>query len=187
MSDSAVSICNRALQRLSASRITALDQNHPNARSCSLAYDPLRRRLLRTYAWGFAKARASLAADVDQTEWGTLNRYELPNDFIRLIRPSDVRTDWEIEGRFIVTADSGALDIRYIFDEDNPENFDPLYVEALSCLIAYEICEDVTGSTSKKQSLAADLKQIIGEARQMNAFEKEPEVPVTDDFILAML
>lgn len=184
---SAVSISNRALQRLSATRIESLNQDHPNARSCKAAYDHVRRRMLRAYAWSFAKSRDSIAADADQTEWGELNRYRVPNDFVRLLRPTDERVDWEIEGRYIVTGDSSPLEIRYIFDEENPANFDPLFVEAFSCLLAHEICEEVTGSLAKRKQLKEDMRDILSEAKLANAFERDADVPLEDDFILAMM
>ncbi|MGA7615866.1 MAG: hypothetical protein WBX15_11880 [Thermoanaerobaculia bacterium] len=183
---SSVSIANRALQRLGATRITSLAQDHKNARSCNVAYDPVRRALLRNYAWSFAVKRFSVAADATLTTWGTLNRYQVPNDFLGLLRPTDARVDWSIEGQFIVTSDDSPLQGRYVFDATDPATFDALFVEAFACKLAYEICEDVTGATTKRQFLAQDLKQIVNEARQANSFELDPVVPVEDDFILAM-
>lgn len=187
MSVSEVSIANRALQMLGEDPIEALSQSHPNAREMALAYDPIRRRLLRMYGWNFAKARAALAADTSQTVWGSLNRFELPNDFLCLQRPSDARVDWSIEGRFIVTKDGGPLYLSYIADESNPANFDAAFAEVFSTQLAFETCERITGSTAKKAGLRADLKALVMDARLANAFERDADVPLEDDFILAML
>ena len=186
MAVSAVSICNRALQRLSASRITSLTQDHPNARNCNVAYDPVRRALLRAYAWNFAKKEASVAVDATTTTIDSLNRYLLPNDYIRLIRDPDNRVDWQVRGRYIITADSSPLQYWYVRDEDDPGVFDPLFAEAFGCKIAYEICEAVTGSLDKRKLLRVDYKEIIADARQMNAFERDADQLLEDDFILAM-
>ncbi len=188
MSVSPVDIANRAIQRLGSTRyIAALDENSANAHTMNTAYDIIRRRLLRTYPWNFAKARASIAADAVKTIYGTLNRFGLPNDFLRLIRPSDNTKDWEIEGRFITTADAGPLQFQYIFDETNSANFDVLFVEAFSCLLSYETCEQVPGSTDKRRLLQADFKEVMQTARTENAFERESDLPPMDDYILAML
>ncbi len=181
-----VSIGNRALQRLGATRISSLTQDNPNARSINSAYDPLRQRILRSYNWNFAKARASVAADATQTAWGALNRYQVPNDFIHLIRPSN-RVDWTIEGRFIISADGSPLQFMYIFDETNTANFDPLFSEAFACLLAYECCEEITGSTDKRQLLRVDLKDIIQTARTINSFERDADLAPPDDWLVAML
>ncbi len=187
---SSVTIANRALQRLSATAISALSQTIPNAQNCNTAYDPLRRMLLRRYPWSFAIARASVAMDSNQTAWGNHNRYLLPNDFIRLIRPggqdTDSRTDWRIEGQYIITNDGSPLQFRYIFDNTDPTTFDPLFCEALSCLMAHEICLAVTGSQERKQGLAADLKDIIAQAKKADSFERDAQEPLLDDWIIAM-
>src|SRR3954470_7295005 len=112
MALSKVAIANGALQKLGAKRIESLDQNTPNARSMSAAYDSARRALLRKYTWGFAKRRASIAADGSQTAWGEHNRYTVPNDYLRMIRDdeSGLNVDWQIEsaddGVFIITDDA---------------------------------------------------------------------------------
>lgn len=183
---SQVGIYNRALQRLGAGRLTSVSQDHKNARSCTAAYDFVRRRLLRRYAWGFAKKRASVSKDASATTWGSLNKYAKPNDFIRLLRYRDERVDWEIEGAYIITADASPLQFRYIYDVEDTGAFDPYFAELLACLLAYEICEDVTGSVEKRKVLAADFQMIEGEAMRANAFEKDADVPLEDDFILAM-
>jgi hypothetical protein len=184
---SAVSIANRALQKLSATRITSLTQDHKNARSCNVAYDPVRRALLRLYSWSFAVKRFSIAADATLTVYGELNRYQVPNDFIALLRPTDERVDWGIEDGFIVTGDASPLQSRYIYDVTDPARFDAFFVEAFASKLAYEICEDVTGATTKRQVLKEDLKEVIADARQANSFELDAVVPLEDDFILAML
>ena len=165
-----VTIANRAIQRLGSSgRISALSQNSNNAKAIVAAYDVTRRRVLRSYAWTFAKARASVAADAAQTAWGALNRYIKPIDFLRLLRPTDQRVDWEIEGQYIVTSDSSPLQFTYIFDETNPANFDPMFVEAFSCVLAYECCEEIAGSTV--EMLSPDEPDSWARAMEMQVSE----------------
>lgn len=189
---SSVTIANRALQRLGATRISSVTQNTPNARSINNAYDTTRRRLLRLYTWSFAKARASLPASSSQTVFDSLNLFPLPTDFIRLYRDPGYsasvqsRRDWEIEEGNIVTTDGAPLNIRYIADITDESQFDPLFVEAFACQLAYECCQEITGSNEKQQILANDLKQIIREARFCNSIERNPDQPVEDDWLVAM-
>lgn len=191
---SETSIANRALQRLGAKRVESLDQNTPNARSAAAAYYPIRNRLLRQHAWNFAIKRASIAADVDATTWGSLKQYQKPNDFIRLLRDTvsgtpdvNTRKDWQIEGNYIVTADGSPLQFRYVAKITDPALFDPLFAELLAIDMAYEMCEEITQSTAKREGLREDRKEIIAEARRINAFENEPQREPEDDWILAML
>lgn len=187
MALSKVAIANGALQKLGAARISSLTQDHPNARSINAAYDRIRRRLIRQYAWSFAIRRDSIAKDAAQTLWGEKNRYTLPNDYLRLLRDDEtgIFKDWRIEGLFIVTADASPLEIRYVADIDDPNLYDSLFADALSTALAYECCEEITQSTSRKESIREDQRALINEAKRIGAIEKEADEAPEDDWIAA--
>ena len=182
MAISKVAIANLALQKLGAKRISALDQDHPNARSMNAAYDSVRRRELRRYEWSFAIKRQSIAADGSKTVWGSHNRFSLPNDFLYLIRDdeSGQAPDWRIEGLFIVTDDAAPLDIIYMADIDDPTYYDSLFVEAFACALALHTCEEITQSTAKKQGIQEDYTFAIEQAKSQDAMEK-PAVTFPED------
>src|SRR3546814_13239477 len=54
-------ICNSALAKIGAARITALGEASRNASLCAELYDKCRDDLLRAHSWNFATARAKLA------------------------------------------------------------------------------------------------------------------------------
>lgn len=174
---SEVQICNRALQRLGAGRIASLDAESKEARECNAAYAPLRDFLLRAHPWSFAVARAALAADSDAPVGDTdapAYQYSWPTDAMRILLPKSASLDWIIEGRKILTDDVAPLYIRYITQVTDPNTMDATFREALACLIAYETCESLTQSNSKKAGLRDDLRDIVSEARRVNAIEKPP-------------
>ncbi len=189
MADSVVAIANRALQKLGASRISAMDQNHPNARSMNACYDSLRKLLIRKYKWGFAITRVEIAADVDVTAYDEHNLYRIPAECLRILRDNDTRhrQDWKREGEYIVSDDESPLQLRYLSDITDPTKFDASFDELLSTLMALECCEEITGSTAKKQTLMAEWKDAFADAKQNNAFEEDPVEPLVDDLVLAML
>jgi hypothetical protein len=195
MAVSNVQIANRALQKLGAKRIEALSQDHANARSMNAAFELVRDAELRRYHWSFATRRDSIAADASDTAWGDWNRYTLPNDFLGLIRDDEtgIEVDWRIEagtegeGAFIITADASPLEIRYIARVEDPNSFDPLFIEAFACKLALETCEEITQSTSRKESIRADYKDAIAEARRVGAIEKPAQEFVEDEWVLARL
>lgn len=185
MATSNVSIANGALQRLGTSfRLTSLTQDHPNARALNTAFEPTRDALLRKYAWGFAIARASIAADSNGPTWGDWNRYTLPNDFIRLIRDdeSGANVDWKREGDYILSRDGSPLEIRYVAKIEDPTKFDPLFVVTLELELAVRVCKQINDSTVDKESLKDDLKDAVAEAKQANAFENEAQPFPEDDW-----
>jgi len=189
MATSEVAIANRALQKLGAKRIESLTQDHPNARSMNAAYILVRDAELRRYPWSFAIKREALAADPADTLWGGWNRFSLPNDFLALIRDDETgqAPDWRIEGIFIVTADAAPLNIRYIARITDPNFFDALFIEAFAAKLALECCEEITQSSSKKESLKSDYDFAINQAKRIGAIEKPAFVFAEDDWINARL
>lgn len=184
---SKVDICNRALQKLGAKRITSLSEATVSARAMNMAYEPVKKALLRSHLWSFAISRAELAADATEPDWGRANSYQLPSDFLRLAEDynEDVLNDrdWEIEGDKILTDDTSPIYIRYVKDVTDPNEFDALFAEALSTNLAYECCEELTQSNTKKEGLAADLKRTLMESRRCNAIEKQSKIPAEDTYI----
>lgn len=187
MATSVVEICNRALQKLGAARITSLTENTPNARSCNVAYEVLKKAELRAHPWNFAIARAELAADATEPDWGRANSFTLPSDFLRLIDDYPELNlnskDWQIEGKKILTNDSAPLYIRYIYDVTDPNEFDALFVEALASRMAMELCEEITQSNSKIQTASQMYKDTIREARRNNAIENVAAKPPEDEWV----
>lgn len=171
-------ICNRALQKIGAKRITSINEESVNARACKAVYDSRRKALLRAHRWSFAIKRASLAADATAPEWGRANAFTLPADYLKLIPTypeyHDLNSDWVIEGRKIVTSDSAPLYVRYIADVTDTSQMDPLFKETLAADIAYEIAEEITQSATKKEQAKEDKKDSIKEAKKANAIEVPP-------------
>lgn len=187
MAISDVAIANDALVMLGADRISALTQNHKNAATMNAVFERVREACLRRHPWSFAVTRASIAADATQTSWGGLNRFAKPADFVRLIRDDEtgVRTDWKIEGRYIVTTYAAPLEFKYIRKVTDPTEFDPLFAEYFAAALAVRTCKAITGSTGQADALRAELKRVAAEARQANAFDHDPEVGLDDDWIIA--
>lgn len=188
MAISTVTIANRALQKLGARRIAALDDtNDPNARSMNNAYATVLAAELRRYAWSFAIARASIAADVDDSLWGGWNRFRQPNDFIRLIRDdeSGFQVDFKTEGNFILSANASPLEIRYVAKIDDPNLYDALFIESFACKLAMECCVEITQSDGSKDSLKQEYGFAINEAKRVGAIEKEAQEFPEDEWITA--
>jgi hypothetical protein len=189
MAVSEVAICNLALQKLGAARIVSLTQDDPNARDCNVAYGPARNRLLRRYGWNFAKSRAALTASGTTPAFDYDYAFPVPTDFLRLILPPDASIDWVVERidgrRAILSNDAGPIYIRYVALVTDPTEFDPLFDDALACALAYQTCEKITQSNTKRADIASEFKEAIRVARQMNAFETLPAEAGEDSWLSA--
>lgn len=182
-----VEICNRALQRLGSKRIVSLSEDSVAARACNVAYTVIRDAELRAHPWSFAVKRATLAADATSPDWGKANAFTLPSDFLRLLPTYPERNglfiDHEIESGKILTNDSAPLYIRYIYRVTDPNQMDVLFRESLAVKLAFELCEELTQSNTKKDGLSVDYKSAIREAKRTNAIEKIADQPPEDEWV----
>lgn len=172
-----IEVCNRALQKLGARLITAIDENSKNAQELRACYDIILKSELRAHTWNCSIQRASLAADAPAPEWGRANAFQVPSDFLRLLplypEMNSNAIDNVVEGRKILSNDATPLYIRYVALIE-PGTMDANFIEAFATRMASELCESITQSNTKKEGLRADYKEIISIAKRTNGIEVVP-------------
>lgn len=181
---SVVEICNRALDKLGETPIASLADDIKASRACNRAFAPVRDAVLRDHPWNCAIGRAALAADGQAPVWGYARRFPLPVDCLRVLDIA-VETRWIVEGRAILTDAGAPLQIRYIRRVDDPNLFDPLFVEALAARLAVELCEALTQSNTKRQALLEDYGRIVERARAADGQEGLPAPLAESPWVLA--
>lgn len=131
------------------------------------------------------------------TQQSTRNIYHLPAGYLKRAPQSPKAgafnflgasaslplDDWEFEGDYIVTTQTGATMFRFVADVVDVSKMDPMFCEGLACAMAMVICEPLTQSASKIQTVASAYKKTMGEARLANAIEVDPVQPPEDEFI----
>jgi len=173
MADSETAICNEALIPLGEDTIISLDDNNKRARLCKAIYASKRDWLLRHHPWKFAITRVTLAADVDTPDSEFDAQFTLPSDCLRFlsIYPPDT-IPYRIEGRKILCSET-ALSIKYIKQVTDILIMDQSFKEALSALIARELCIPLIDSTSKLKAMAELFEMKVADARFVGAIEDD--------------
>lgn len=69
-----------------------------------------------------------------------------------------------------------ALPILYIHKEEVTAHWHPLFTEAFACKLAIELCERLSGDTSKRELAWREYDRAIATARQINALGMPPKV-----------
>lgn len=180
MSQSIVDLCNSALQKLGATSISSLSDNSREARQCNIAYDSNRRSELRKYRWNFAIKREILTPLSAAPVFDYTYAFQIPSDCLRVLNPPG--SDWVVEGRTILTNSGNTLNLRYISDVTDLTLWDPVFYDATAISMAMDMCEAITNSNAKKQTLAQEYKDAIGYARTNNSFEQLPAEPPSDSW-----
>jgi hypothetical protein len=184
---STIEIYNLALTKLGSSRVTSLTDESKQAQSLTAIYDATRLAELAAHPWTFAMARAQLPASSSAPAFGWSKAFPLPTGFLRMVEVGEnfvlYQPDqklFEIEGTEVLCDEGSPLNIRYIRDITNAGLFPPLFVQALACKLAAEVCEDLTQSLSKRQAAEQAYTDAIRAARRANAIQLPPQ-PTPDD------
>lgn len=177
-------ICNLALQKLGAKRITSIDDsNSKNARECNAVFNIVRDRELRKNTWNFSKKRAKLAPSATAPNTSDFDyAFPKPSDCLRIIR-GKYDTDWEFEGNSILTNLTDELELKYVAKITDTAQYDSLFVDALACAIGMQLCETITGSNSKYANIEAEYKDAISEAKLTNGIENSPIESEEDSWV----
>lgn len=177
-------IANFSLSKLGQPAVANIDTDSVKAaRIMSLFWDKVRGALLTENTWRFSIKRIGLAPDVDAPSWGYSYSYTVPSDFRKLIRVKD-NIDYDLEGDKILTNDSGTLYISYIADITDPTVFPSTFVEVLSSRLAYEACEELTQSNTKKDMLLREYDYLIKIAKNVDISNDPIEDLEEDDWVI---
>ena len=187
MSSTALDLCNQALALAGEEAILTLDEQTRNAALCRAHYGATLREVLRSSTWNSARARVTLSPLAESPSFGWQYQYQLPADFIRVVRINDAQADavqgplYEIEGRKLLTNHS-PLNLVYI---RNPEiadgtgvyELDPLLARAVVVLLASKLAWPLQSSRTLRESLLSEYDNILRQARVMNRMESRLPVP----------
>lgn len=188
-------IANMALSHIGAGTIESIDADEPIAVQCRIWYDICLRQALEAYDWGFARKRVNIALHGDtisETDgdpltgvWGF--RYQYPPDaiVIRKIQnanappgdatPYSVETSLNGQEKTILTNATPAVAV-YTYDVQDTGLFSPLFIRALSHLLASSIAFNITGKQKlvEQQGRAYQLTLLGATAASANESVEPP-------------
>jgi hypothetical protein len=174
-------LVNNALIRLGANTITDIDTDGSHeSNTMQQLYAPTRDALLRQHFWNFATKRANLAADSTAPAFEWAASYPLPSDFIRLKKLFNTDGKYAIEGSSILTDQPSLLQIVYIRKITDTTAFDPLFTQTLTLMLAVLAEPRIQGGATKTGELKMELKELLLEAKIVDAQDSSP-----DDFIIS--
>lgn len=165
-----VGICNLALVRLGADRISSIDQSTRSAILLKAVWDIAVDSVLAAHPWHFAVKRAELTptSETPAYEWDFT--YDKPSDMLRALvtYPDDI--DFYSEGNKIL-CDEDSLDIQYIYRNTDPSSWTPGFADALGWYLAKEIAYSLTQSLALEDFCDKKYMRVLAEARSTSGAE----------------
>lgn len=175
-----VEIANRALALLGANKINNLGEQTEEAKAINNMYKGSLKSILNECCWWFAKKRKMLNLVKATPAWGNGKYFQLPPDLIRIFEAS---SEYELEGEYLLT-DADEIGVLYTFLQENTEKYTPEFIDAFACRLAYDVCYDITNSTSKQSELMSlYLGQLLPTAMSKNARAKRQQYAKDDAWI----
>lgn len=179
---SEVGICNSALVKLGARTIMALDDTSKESRLCKARYTDVRDEVLRAHPWNFAVKRASLAQLSTTPAFGFSKGYQLPNDCLRVLRLSNDESEYQIEGRHLLS-NAGSVKLVYIAQVSDPNLYDALFINALSFRLAAELAYPLANNRELTKTMQEMYQDALRQARSVDATEGTANALYDDTFI----
>lgn len=208
-------ICNMALSRIGSQAIADItDRASTNARACNKHWTQCVAEVGRSGRWNRLSQRGFVQPESDYppadaaaqlTEWTA--KYRLPQDFLRLTElngidvggfapmedPSDL---YEIIGHFLFcdgdVDDSDNIlpaNLKYVAYTDDTSHYDPLFVSALTVLLASRIVTEIKkGAGEEVMRLLQEYETVLlPRARKTSANERRPRPynPIVQSAFLA--
>ena len=143
---SEVSICNQALALLGANTIISLGDGTTEANLCDALYDDVRDSVLEEANWSFATKWLNLPPLASPPVGEYANAFPLPPDVIRIIfvgEDFNHPQQWQREGNNI-RMDTKTCKCQAVYREVNPNNYSPLFIQALAARMAMEMAVALT-------------------------------------------
>jgi hypothetical protein len=180
---SEVEICNMALSHLGADPISELVEASNEARECNRVYEMARDFVLEAHPWGWAQ-KTVLLAELGTPPLGWIYRYGYPSDCLKAILigldlketelpvPFEIRAGDDLNTKVII-CDKYQATLQYTAKVTNTEMFSPMFAMALSYYIAFLICESITGSTQRAQSMYRGFLQTSSPSEASDSREAQ--------------
>lgn len=162
---SKVQICNLALSRLGASRITSLSDNTTEAKLCKTFFDDIADEVMMRGPWNSTVSLKALNKTSNTPAFGFDSEFQLPTDPFCL-RVLNINEDIPGTYEFIISGDKllvslSAVKVKYIGRVTDTEKYDPMLRAAIVSRLAAELSLAITGSASVQERMFRLYEQQI--------------------------
>jgi hypothetical protein len=177
MTETNISISNKALTKCGAGTIASFTEGSHEANVCSTMYDMTKKGLLYYTFWNFAIIKQAMnRLNETPSDKNFTYVHSLPGNIIRIksVFNDEGRylDDYKIEGNKVYSNDQ-TLFLEYV-QEMVEDDFPVFFIEALVAKVAYEINEAITGIGTLNERLLQDFNIKLRAARIADGQENPP-------------
>ena len=171
MSDTAITLCSKALTKIGAKSITSFEEDTAEAEVANQLYEPTLQNLLASYPWRFALKQKNLARLTNTPVSDYQYAYQLPGDCVRVLSAGqNIKSsglDYKIVGQSLHTNAENVI-LNYICRPEE-DDFPAFFKEALIGKLATEFCLPLTESTTRTDYVKKMSETSISSARLIDS------------------
>ena len=175
MANTLLQIVNDALVQLGERPITALDGSSHPARIANEQWPKVRDEVLRMHPWRSAIAREKLAPMSASPAFGYDNQFQLPSDFVKLVRLYDHDEQAFRRNGDKILSDADSLKMIYIARPEDPASLDPLLQSAMAAQLGVRIAMALNRSVERVSMMRQLFDERLREARFQDAADSPGE------------
>lgn len=159
-----LTIANRALNLVGETAIQDFTGSGEPTQNIVTQLPSAVQQVLSYYPFRCARKRSTLAPVLDTPVFEFKYAYQLPTDFVSLVKVSGVE-EYQLEGDTILS-DDVELQIVYAAVPATPKALTPLIQEAITLLLAYKIAKISTMNEGLANRLFQEYQLIVAEAKK---------------------
>jgi hypothetical protein len=175
-------IANAALRHLKRQQVIIdISLNGATENVLRAAYPTVRDAVLRSHPWNSARQQFSLPAMAVVPKFGFANQYKLPADpwCLRVLSlnesdGSESSYDWIVSGRMLQT-DMPAPATGWYIARIGEDLMDALLADCIAAKLAHDCCGALGNSSARKEEIAKAYRDMMPDARSVNAMESGPD------------
>lgn len=148
---------------------------------CRRSLPEIRDKLLKLYAWKFARKTATLTATTKVSGWDYA--YKLPSDCLRVLAVlnSDEPIEYEEMADMILCNATGTITARYTRAITDLTGLDNIFKDILCYELAQEISAALAWNTELITALEQKKQALIADAYKIGAIKIETRIPVKQE------
>ena len=174
MAQTKTDIVNRALGYLGAEFITSLTEDTKAARFANEMYDDTRDCVFRMHPWNSCIKRANLGLTSTTPVYYFKYEFQLPADWLRLVRPEDDTIEYKIEGDKVLS-ETSVFRCTYIFRNTAGGTYDTLLMDTIAAKLAQNLTMPLVQDLRILESMSQLYMSKLMMARSTDAMEGTPE------------
>lgn len=185
---SKVQLCNRALLRLGAARITSLTDGTQEATLCNLVFNDIADEVMSSGTWAVCVRRAELNATSTEPAFGFDYEYQLPTNpvCLRVLCTEDeednINEPYVIEGDKLLS-NSSLVNIKYIARVTDTQAYGVQLSICIVSRLASELAYTITGQAKVQQTLMEQYYRDMAMGLSLDGSQGSTDIFINNDLI----